>query len=325
MKKITFSSISKNLFGFAILAAVSLACSLGKNPKDDLYLPPSNHATPRPSETPSASPTVSPSKTESSVSSSENHDETPQKAQSFQESLPNGFQMPNDEVGKRILSEYGAVFVARGGVIAPMTVMFNGDGDCDSFQSKLKISSAEIGGKNYELQESAMKALQAAINEAKSQNTNITPRDVDSARRNYSETLDLWSSRVNPALEHWVGKGRISDSEASRIRSLSPTAQVPEILKLEEKGIFFSKDFSKSILHSVAAPGTSQHLSMLAFDINENENAKVREILARHNWYQTVVSDLPHFTYLGVPENDLPKLGLKKASSDGRTFWVPAL
>jgi hypothetical protein len=62
---------------------------------------------------------------------------------------------------------------------------------------------------------------------------------------------------------------------------------------------------------------------MLALDVAEFDNAAVREILARHHWYQTVISDLPHFTYLGVPENELPALGLRKITNANRVFWVP--
>jgi hypothetical protein len=98
---------------------------------------------------------------------------------------------------------------------------------------------------------------------------------------------------------------------------------VPEIFKLESNGMFFSKDLSKSIIYSVAPPGTSQHISLLSLDVSEHENARVRGILAKHGWFQTVVSDLPHFTFLGVPENQLSSLGLKKTNDDGRVFWIP--
>ena len=87
--------------------------------------------------------------------------------------------------------------------------------------------------------------------------------------------------------------------------------------------MFFSRDFSKSILYSATAPGASQHLSMLAVDLNENANPAVREVLARHGWFQTIVSDLPHFTFLGVAESDLPALGLKKIKKDNRVYWTP--
>jgi hypothetical protein len=64
---------------------------------------------------------------------------------------------------------------------------------------------------------------------------------------------------------------------------------------------------------------------MLAFDVKEHDNAKVRSILGEHGWFQTVSSDMPHFTFLGVKEEELPSLGLKKTTNGGRTFWVPEL
>ncbi|MBA3693716.1 MAG: peptidase M15, partial [Acidobacteria bacterium] len=84
-------------------------------------------------------------------------------------------------------------------------------------------------------------------------------------------------------------------------------------------------DLAKSIVYSVAPPGTSQHLSMLALDVNEHDDLRVRDVLAEHGWFQTVVSDLPHFTFLGVSKNQLSKLGLKKIFDSGRFFWLPNL
>jgi hypothetical protein len=109
------------------------------------------------------------------------------------------------------------------------------------------------------------------------------------------------------------------------LRQLPLHEQVKEVLKLEESGIYFSKDFSKSILYSIAAPGTSQHMSMLALDVTQFADARVRQILARHGWFQTVKSDLPHFTYLGVEEKDLPRLGLRQVKSGAQLFWIPNL
>jgi len=62
---------------------------------------------------------------------------------------------------------------------------------------------------------------------------------------------------------------------------------------------------------------------MLAFDVSQFGNARVRRILARHGWFQTVKSDLPHFTYLGVEEKDLPALGLRRVETGGQVFWIP--
>jgi hypothetical protein len=244
----------------------------------------------------------------------------------FFENLPKDFVLPNDDVGRKLLEEYGAVFVARGGAIPPSIVIFENERQVTEFQSSVGKSREHIGGFKIELQTAAMRALKKAVIEAEEKDLSITPRGADAARRSYSDTVALWASRVNPALAHWVEKGRLAKKEAERIKSLSPVAQIPEVLRLEEeRGIFFSKDFSKTILYSVAPPGTSQHLSMLALDVAEYDNEKVRRILAKHGWFQTVVSDLPHFTYLGAAEDELPRLGLRKTTSGERIFWIPAL
>jgi hypothetical protein len=243
----------------------------------------------------------------------------------FFENLPENFVFPNDSVGRKLLEEYGAVFVARGGVVAPPTVMFENEREVSKFQSSVGKSRKIIGGFKIELQTAAMRSLKKAVSEAAEKNLSITPRGSDAARRSYSETVELWASRVEPALAYWLEKGRLTPPQARRIKSLAPVSQISEILQLEEQGIFFSRDFSKSILYSVAAPGTSQHLSMLALDVAEHDNAEVRRILANHDWYQTVISDLPHFTYLGAAQSELPKLGLKKTLSGDRDFWIPAL
>jgi hypothetical protein len=62
---------------------------------------------------------------------------------------------------------------------------------------------------------------------------------------------------------------------------------------------------------------------MLAFDANEFLDARVREILAAHGWFQTVLSDLPHFTFLGLKEDELPSRGLKCVEAVGQRFWIP--
>lgn len=248
-----------------------------------------------------------------------------EKRTGFEANLPSGFERPADDVGRKLLKEYGAVFIARGGAKPPTTVIFKDEAAVSSFQSSLTKSKKTIGGVSIELQSAAMDALEKAVAEARASGKSITPRGADAARRNYNGTVELWKSRVEPGLKHWTGKGRITASDATRISGLSPFEQVPEILKLESQGIFFAKDLSKSIIYSVAPPGTSQHLSMLALDIAEHDQADVRAILRKHGWYQTVVSDLPHFTFLGVPENELSGLGLKKETNDGREYWLPSL
>ena len=62
---------------------------------------------------------------------------------------------------------------------------------------------------------------------------------------------------------------------------------------------------------------------MLAFDANEFLDARVRELFAANGWFQTVLSDLPHFTYLGLPEAELREHGLKRVEVSGQAFWIP--
>ncbi|MEO8572878.1 MAG: hypothetical protein ABI481_02825 [Pyrinomonadaceae bacterium] len=241
----------------------------------------------------------------------------------FFRSLSADFKLGDDTAQLRLFREYGAVFVARGGVIAPNKVVFRDERDVEQFQSKLDISGTDVAGLTLQLQTRAMDGLLKAINKATEAGLSITPRGADSARRNYNDTVELWKSRVEPALVHWVGNERITQEQADSIRDLSPYEQLPEIFHLEENGIFFAKDLTKSIIYSVAPPGASQHLSLLAFDIVEFEDPAVRQILAENHWYQTVTSDLPHFTFLGVAARELEGLGLRPVENNGRRFWIP--
>jgi hypothetical protein len=232
----------------------------------------------------------------------------------------------NDAAARRLLAEYGAMFVADVSVRVPPVLVFSNEAEVERFQRDAEPRAATVKNVTFELQAAALDALIGAREEALSAGFDITARDgAEAARRTYADTLRLWHSRIRPALEHWAGERRVEREEADRLRELAPAEQLAEVLHLEERGIFFSKDFSKSILHSVAAPGASQHLAMLAFDISEFADARAREVLSRHGWFQTVLSDLPHFTFLGVREKELPDLGLKRVIERGQTFWIPDL
>ena len=247
---------------------------------------------------------------------------TRERSNRFFQNLPSDTAIGNDPAEQRLLREYGAVFVARD-VIPPDRVVFEGEDDVTAFHRRLEIAGARIGEFRIELQKQAMDKLLAARAEAEEARLTISPRGADSGRRNYAGTIELWNSRLEPALQHWVQKGRMTEKEAEAIRSLPPLEQVREVFALESEGIYFAKDLSKSIIYSVAPPGASQHLSLLAFDVAEYDDPRVRDILARHFWHQTVTSDLPHFTFLGVGTDQLPALGLKRIDDYDRVFWVP--
>ena len=234
-----------------------------------------------------------------------------------------GFCPASDVVSRRVLEEYGAMFVAEGVTLPPVCVFETGS-EVENFQREAGWLSEDFGGATVELQPAAMRALVAARKEAQAAGLDITPRGGSEAgRRGFDDSLRLWRSRCDPALDHWCSQGRLSTEEAVRVGHLSLREQVAAVLELERGGLFFSKDLKKSILQSVAAPGASQHLAMLAFDATEFEDARVRAVLARHGWFQTVLSDLPHFTYLGLRERDLTARGLQRVETGGQTFWTP--
>lgn len=229
-----------------------------------------------------------------------------------------------DALISRIVREYGSIFVVDEKVAAPPVCMFTNDEEVQAFQTKAGFVSAEIAGARIELQSAAMEALLAARTEAQALGLDITPRDgAEAGRRNYADTLRLWKSRFEPACDYWQKQGRLSEEQIAKLKSLPIKDQVSAVLILEKQGIYFNKFFNNSILYSVAAPGTSQHLSMLALDINEYRNAEVRRILENHGWFQTVRNDVPHFTFLGHKKDDLKKFGLREIETSTGKYWVP--
>jgi hypothetical protein len=229
-------------------------------------------------------------------------------------------------IARRVFEEYGAMFVAASSVLVPPTCVFRDEAEVQAFQTEAGIGAADFDGHRIELQPAALEALLEARGEVERAGFSITPRDgAEGARRGYVDTLRLWDSRFLPALRYWAEQGRLTADDMAGLRALSPSEQVAAVLELEREGIFFSKDFSKTILQSVAAPGTSPHLSMYAFDATEFKEPTVRRILARHGWFQTIESDLPHFTYLGYDEAELPAHGLRRVETHGQIFWIPNL
>jgi hypothetical protein len=247
--------------------------------------------------------------------------ETTEGAQNFLKNLPEGFAVPDDAIGGRLLAEYGAAFMTR--AVAPAAVIYRDAGEVERFQERVEKADAVMGGIKLTLQTAAMRALMSAVDVAEKAGLAITPRGTDSAGRTYQDTVDLWSSRVEPGLRHWLAEGKLAAEEAEHVRGLEPFEQVAMIFELESRGLWFAKDLSKSIIYSVAPPGSSQHLSLLAIDIAEHGDEIVRRIMNANGWFQTVVSDLPHFTFLGADETELPGLGLKRVVHADRDYWLP--
>lgn len=229
-----------------------------------------------------------------------------------------------DPVADRVFRDYGAIFVSNNGGLLPSNCILTSGAAVQAFQTGLQPDVVSIGGVEVTLQKAAMTAFLAARSDAAKKGLRITPRGGASAStRSYSTTVDLWNSRFAPALAYWSKRGLIKPEEKDTAQKAAIRSQVALVLEWEKKGMYFSKDLSKSILYSVAVPGASQHCFMLAIDIDQFADKRVRQILADHGWYQTVKSDLPHFTYIGETEKRLPSLGLTPTVVSGQTFWIP--
>lgn len=229
-------------------------------------------------------------------------------------------------LARRVLFEYGSMFVAAPDVKLPNACIFETAADVASFHTRLETKKHSFDAVEIELQAAAMKQLIDAQSEAGRSGLSITPLDGSVAgRRTYQDTVRIWNSRFYRALDYWVAKRRIAPDEADEARLAPVKVQIDKVVEWESKGCYFSTNFSKSIFRSVAPPGTSQHLSMLAFDVAEVSNAKVRTIMNKYGWYQTIRTDQPHFTFLGVPESELPSRGLQKIVYNRNTYWVPQI
>lgn len=228
-----------------------------------------------------------------------------------------------DATARRIFNEYGAIFVSVGTAL-PGECIFTSDAEVNDYQTRSRPQTETVNGVLITLQKAAMDALLKASADAGKRNLKITPRGGSLAgSRSFNDTVRLWNSRFTPGLNFLVGKRKISKTEADAVKAASIREQVAQVLEWENSGWFFSKDLSKSILYSVAAPGASQHNFMLALDVEQFSNKEVRKILADNGWFQTVKSDLPHFTYLGVKESELKKLGLTEVPVGAQKFWIP--
>src|SRR5712664_4246000 len=162
---------------------------------------------------------------------------------------------PDDLIARRVLHDDGAIFVAHEAVVPPPTCVFRDEDAVTHFQKAAGRATATIGDGLIELQPAAMTALLRARAAARDEGLDITPRDgAEAARRSYADTVRLWNSRFLPALAHWTSLGRLNEEHAERLRHLQINQQVAEVLALEKQGMFFSKDFSKSVLYSIAAP-----------------------------------------------------------------------
>ncbi len=186
-----------------------------------------------------------------------------------------------------LLRTYGAVFVNQNVEIKlPQKDIFANEQETQEFQATLTMGHVN-GTNDCYLQKSAADAL----NKARSQQ--------------------------NIPLKSGYGTGDCTRSFATNLKFWYKYANNQMLVKVQQ-----GKE--TKILGLVAPPGTSQHLWGLAIDLRVS-NQKQKQALYQNGWFQTVENDIPHWTYVGLPEENLPQFGLKNQVVQGITYWVTPL
>jgi hypothetical protein len=232
----------------------------------------------------------------------------------------------SSSVAARVLKDYGAMYVAHESIKLPRNCVHPGESDVLQYQKQLITKRLHLAGVPIILQAPAADALQAAVVEAAASGLMISPLDGPiAAARTYGDTLMLWNSRVFPAMSYWMRQGRLSAADRDELPRLDQKKKVEKILEWEGRGIWFSTDRTRSIFTSTAPPGASQHLALIALDVVEFWNPTVRSVLNRHGWFQTIIDDPGHFTYIGFRETELPGRGLHAVYTGNHLYWIPNL
>jgi D-alanyl-D-alanine carboxypeptidase len=186
-----------------------------------------------------------------------------------------------------LLRMYGAVFVNPDiGIKLPQKDIFASEQETQDFQATLTMGHVD-GTNDCYLQKSAADAL----NKARVQQHIPLKSGYGSGdcTRTFNTNLRFWYKYANNQVLTKVKQGK-----------------------------------ETKILGLVAPPGTSQHLWGLAIDLRVGSKEQ-RKALNQNSWFQTVENDIPHWTYVGLSEENLPLFGFKRKAIRGINYWITPL
>ncbi|OYE03900.1 D-alanyl-D-alanine carboxypeptidase family protein [Nostoc sp. 'Peltigera membranacea cyanobiont' 232] len=186
-----------------------------------------------------------------------------------------------------LLRTYGAVFVNQdvGIKLPPKNILVN-EHETQEFQSTLTMVHVDNTNDCY-LQKSAADALNKA--QVKQHIPLKSGYGSGDCTRTFNTNLRFWQKYANNQTLAKVQQGK-----------------------------------ETKILGLVAPPGTSQHLWGLAIDLRVGSKEQ-RKALNQNGWFQTVENDVPHWTYVGLTEDNLPLFGFKKQAIRGIIYWITPL
>jgi len=252
-----------------------------------------------------------------------------------------GREYPNKEIERRILYEYGAVYLSTVFETRKndekIPCLFGSQDEIKDLTKKfLKEMDKFIFGKFY-LQAKAKAELLKVFKDlggAKfvARNCNSKPKDCtnginnDWSLRDYRQTMCNWTNQEDCDREGLLP----IDAE---LAVLDPSFDIAK--KYSEQAT------NRPMMFKFAIPGGSQHHLGLAIDVNngtgnsdskECKKSKTCRVcgnncissLEKHGWYRTVKYDPYHFTFLGFSVTELPSKGLKQVKcKDNKLYWVP--
>jgi hypothetical protein len=150
-----------------------------------------------------------------------------------------------DALTRRVLEEYGAMFVAEGVSLPPVCV-FETEEEVESFQREAGWR-AELDGAVVELQPAAMEALLNAREEAAHAGLAITPRGGTRGRRGAtSKTLCGSGARAATPRSNTGARRAARRRGGGALRVLPCASRRRPCLSLKRGGIFFSKDLRRA-------------------------------------------------------------------------------
>ncbi|MFQ4140876.1 D-alanyl-D-alanine carboxypeptidase family protein [Chlorogloeopsis sp. ULAP02] len=186
-----------------------------------------------------------------------------------------------------LLRAYGAIFVNQNPEVKlPEKVFFTNEDETKAFQSTLTLGKVDNTNNCY-----LQKVAADAFNRAKAQV--VIPLKsgygAGDCTRTFATNLKFWRKYANNLTLDRVRQGK-----------------------------------DTKILSTVAPPGASQHLWGLAIDLRVSTPIQ-KQVLYQNGWFQTVENDIPHWTYLGQPQEKLTELGLQNKIVRGVSYWVTPL
>ena len=186
-----------------------------------------------------------------------------------------------------LLRAYGAAFVNHTPEVKlPPKVVFTNEQETKEYQATLTLGKVNDTNECY-----LQKTAADAFNQARSQ--------------------------VHIPLKSGYGAGDCTRSFATNLRFWQKYANNKTLENVRE-----GKE--TAILGIVAPPGSSQHLWGLAIDLYVSNQAQ-RQALSQNGWVQTVENDMPHWTYIGYPQDKLTEFGFQSKVVRGITYWVTPL